>query len=390
LIAACLLILIGMSVLPGCEGQDPTSPAAPPETASGARQTSPDELSLMQQWQGDDGLEAATPPRYEELLQRVRARHEFNTSPACSCATGFIDFETPQEQESTSFDPYMDSMTGVIFEVSNPHYELFLQRNSEILPCIPKGGDNQLLGCDPSGPVWAVLPKPLPTGTNFSVTFQTIANFRVFISLYYKGGRVGITSAIPTPILGICDNSYRYVPGSRTRFTISINSRTPVDAVRCEAKSWFVIDDFSFGYPGAFALDIEPNAGPNTLNLASKGVLKVALLGSADADVSRITLSTLRLENAAPFRYKLSDLGSKSEITDSSGGSRERDGYQDVLLYFRTQDVLSVLRDREFNTVQRLTLRGKLLGGTDIAATDCVLLLGPVQRKWPSLIRATW
>ena len=52
LIAACLLILIGMSVLPGCEGQDPTSPAAPPETASGVPQTSPDALSLMQQLAG--------------------------------------------------------------------------------------------------------------------------------------------------------------------------------------------------------------------------------------------------------------------------------------------------------------------------------------------------
>jgi hypothetical protein len=160
--------------------------------------------------------------------------------------------------------------------------------------------------------------------------------------------------------------------------------------VRFEAKSWFVIDDFGFGWPGAFALDIEPNAGPNTLNLASNGVIKVALLGSADADVSRITLRTLRLENAAPFRYQLSDLGSQSDGEDTAGGFRRQDGYQDVLLYFRTQDVLSVLRYREFNTVQRLTLRGKLLGGTDIAATDCVRLLGPVERKWPSLKRSRW
>jgi hypothetical protein len=55
-------------------------------------------------------------------------------------------------------------------------------------------------------------------------------------------------------------------------------------------------------------IDIKPGSCPNPLNLKSKGVLPVAILGSEDLDVSTIDVDTIRLEGVAPLRSRLEDV----------------------------------------------------------------------------------
>ena len=49
-------------------------------------------------------------------------------------------------------------------------------------------------------------------------------------------------------------------------------------------------------------VDIKPGSCPNPLNVASKGVLPVAILGSGDFDVTDIDIAPTRLAGVAPKR----------------------------------------------------------------------------------------
>ncbi|MHC4365745.1 MAG: Kelch repeat-containing protein, partial [Planctomycetota bacterium] len=55
-------------------------------------------------------------------------------------------------------------------------------------------------------------------------------------------------------------------------------------------------------------LDIKPGSCPNPLNLNSKGVLPVAILGSADFDVNQIDIASIRLADVAPIRSSYEDV----------------------------------------------------------------------------------
>ena len=56
------------------------------------------------------------------------------------------------------------------------------------------------------------------------------------------------------------------------------------------------------------AVDIRPGSCPNPLNCKSKGVLPVAILGTAELDVTSIDPVTVRLAGAYPLRFELEDV----------------------------------------------------------------------------------
>ena len=55
-------------------------------------------------------------------------------------------------------------------------------------------------------------------------------------------------------------------------------------------------------------VDIKPTSCPNPLNVKSKGVLPVAILGTVDFDVSDIDPATVLLEGVPPLRWALEDV----------------------------------------------------------------------------------
>ncbi len=129
------------------------------------------------------------------------------------------------------------------------------------------------------------------------------------------------------------------------------------------------------------AVDIKPGACPNPLNLKSRGVVPVAVLGTEDFDVNSIDLASIRLEGVAAIRSSYEDVaapladGNECDCTDEGP-----DGYTDLTLKFRTQQIAAALlpefADLEKNDVVPLILTGTLTDGTPIEGIDCVVIKG--------------
>ncbi len=158
--------------------------------------------------------------------------------------------------------------------------------------------------------------------------------------------------------------------------------------------------------PGAFAIafgnlakdvsvDIKPGACPNPLNLASKGVLNVAILGTEDFDVKTIDPATVTLSGIAPLplRWKFEDVATpfepfigKTDIYQCN--TRGPDKNLDIVFKFDTEELakaLEALGDVTAGQPLILKLEGKLKDGTEIKGEDtAVIIRGHREREHES------
>ena len=136
------------------------------------------------------------------------------------------------------------------------------------------------------------------------------------------------------------------------------------------------------------AVDIKPTSCPNPLNVKSKGVLPVAILGTEDFDVTTIDPETIRLNRScegcvgvAPIRWDYEAVAKPFE-GELCGCHELNDTYMDLTLKFDTQELvekldLCPLDDREEIP---LIITGNLKeedGGTPIEGEDCIWVLKP-------------
>lgn len=149
-------------------------------------------------------------------------------------------------------------------------------------------------------------------------------------------------------------------------------------------------------------VDIKPQSCPNPINLKSKGVLPVAVLGTAEFNVTDINPWSIRLSRdgvedeegdpilVAPLRRAYEDVATPFEGELCDCHEFGADGYVDMTLKFDAEEVVEELElaDVAGETV-RLTLTGYLWGenliepGPRIRGEDCVWVLkekGP-QKK---------
>jgi len=132
-------------------------------------------------------------------------------------------------------------------------------------------------------------------------------------------------------------------------------------------------------------LDIKPQSCPNPLNVKSKGVLPVAILGTAYFDVTQVDPSTILLEGkVVPLRWSFEDVAAPSgdliDVNDpdcSLCSDEGPDGYPDLVLKFDTQAVVDAdaISDAEDGECVILTLTGKLDDDTFIMGKDVVRIL---------------
>ena len=132
-------------------------------------------------------------------------------------------------------------------------------------------------------------------------------------------------------------------------------------------------------------VDIKPSSCPNPLNLKSKGVLPVAVLGTEDFDITTIDPSTIQLSRegfedieVTPLRWSYEDVATPFEGELCDCHEEGADGYMDLTLKFDTQELVEALglSDEAGNTIP-LTLTGNLKeedGGTPIEGEDCILV----------------
>ena len=116
------------------------------------------------------------------------------------------------------------------------------------------------------------------------------------------------------------------------------------------------------------AVDIKPGSCPNPVNVKAKGVLPVAILGTADFDVTTIDPDSISLEGVAPIRWALEDVATTSDGPD---------GYPDLTLKFDVQAIVAALGPVQDDEEVSLTLTGTLLedfGSLPIVGTDYVII----------------
>ncbi|MHC4477295.1 MAG: hypothetical protein ACYTEL_16735 [Planctomycetota bacterium] len=136
-------------------------------------------------------------------------------------------------------------------------------------------------------------------------------------------------------------------------------------------------------------LDIKPGSCPNPFNLGSRGVLPVAVLGTAEFDVNSIDPASVRLAGVPALRSSLEDVA--APVTDANECDCNQpgpDGHADLTLKFKTPEIVDAIAfmvgEGEYGILDSepvvlvLTITAKLYDGTPIEGADCVVLVGRV------------
>jgi hypothetical protein len=125
------------------------------------------------------------------------------------------------------------------------------------------------------------------------------------------------------------------------------------------------------------AVDIKPGSCPNPVNVKSRGILPVAILGSDIFDVSMIVPSSIQLNGVGAIRNNYEDVSSPvSDINDCNCISEGLDGFMDLTLKFKTQDIVEAIGDVNDGDILPLELTGVLFGERPIEGTDCIIIRG--------------
>jgi hypothetical protein len=136
-------------------------------------------------------------------------------------------------------------------------------------------------------------------------------------------------------------------------------------------------------------VDIKPTSCPNPLNTKSQGVLPVAILGTEEFDVTQINPATVRIilipggEKAVPLRWAMEDVATPYEPFLGKEGCMEcnelgRDGFMDLTVKFRTQEVVALLgeiADGDCVVLKVTALLKKGFGGTLCMGEDVVRII---------------
>jgi len=111
----------------------------------------------------------------------------------------------------------------------------------------------------------------------------------------------------------------------------------------------------------------------------------VAVLGAEDFDVNAIDIASIRLEGVAPVRSNYEDVS--AQVVDGNKcdcSTTGPDGYADLTLKFRTQNIVAELATQIEDLAQgdmlALSLTGTLTDGTAIEGQDCVVIVGKVPK----------
>jgi hypothetical protein len=96
--------------------------------------------------------------------------------------------------------------------------------------------------------------------------------------------------------------------------------------------------------PGELEIDIKPGSDPNSIKLRNKGVIPVAILGSAALDVTTVDVTTLAFgPSGASPRHDLPDAEVHANHLEDVNG----DGFLDLVSHYRTRETGIAVGDTE-------------------------------------------
>ena len=197
------------------------------------------------------------------------------------------------------------------------------------------------------GTMVSIASLVLPPG--MAVTWDD-ANFPAYVELSIPG------TMVPTGVIGVM--IYAVSHGAVTNY-----SANPGPGYGSwDYATW--ADVLFFHHVG---IDIKPGSDPNSINPKSKGLIPVAILGSATFDVTTVDVTTLAFgPNAATPAHDLTDPVVYAEHLQDVNG----DGFTDLVSHYRTQATGIAKPDTS------ATLTGQTTGGIPITGTDAVRIVG--------------
>jgi hypothetical protein len=124
-------------------------------------------------------------------------------------------------------------------------------------------------------------------------------------------------------------------------------------------------------------VDIQPDSCPNPLNVKSKGVLSVAILGTQDFDVTTIDPASIFLDSVPSIRSGYEDVaGFIADANDCECTTLQGDGFTDLTLKFKTQDIVATFGEVNHDDILELKLDGMLYNDTPVEGIDCIVIRG--------------
>lgn len=127
------------------------------------------------------------------------------------------------------------------------------------------------------------------------------------------------------------------------------------------------------------SIDIKHTSCPNPVNIKSKGVLPVAVLGSDVLDVNEIDPNSVEIFGVQSVRYSYEDVSAPADVNalpeECLCSTDGPDGYVDMVLKFDTPEIAEAIGEVEDGDYVILTLTGFLKDGTPIEGTDCVMII---------------
>lgn len=136
--------------------------------------------------------------------------------------------------------------------------------------------------------------------------------------------------------------------------------------------SGMLYDNISFEPCIDVQVDIKPAGCPNPLNAGSQGLTSVAVLGSGELDVTTIDAASIRLEGVAPVEDYVGDRSGPAVGGECACTEDGPDGIDDLILKFKTQDLVAAIGEFSSGETVVLTLTGKLSDDTSIVGADCI------------------
>ena len=127
--------------------------------------------------------------------------------------------------------------------------------------------------------------------------------------------------------------------------------------------------------------DVYPITCPNALNRESKGWTPMALLGTADFDVSQVNIETLTINGILPVKWSFDDVGTpQMPFVDKPLNANEcnmllSDGLMDLTLKFKTEEFGPLFNGAAVGDVVVATITGELLDGTKFIGEDVILIV---------------
>jgi hypothetical protein len=125
---------------------------------------------------------------------------------------------------------------------------------------------------------------------------------------------------------------------------------------------------------------VMPRSCPNPLNVNSRGVLPVAILGTDSLEVTDIGAATTKIVDGAvaPLRWAWEDVATpyNGDFLEGAFDCSEAgpDGYIDLVLFFDKPEVVAAIGEVSDGEVLQLTVTGDLWDGTLIGGYDFVVI----------------